>query len=114
MDLELAKKSEHIGQSERAYSEVKVEYDALAAANDSLRQEIRQTREKAASEQKSSQLAEAETSSLQAQMRMKELDHGAEVSKLRDKIQAVEAALEQCKAAIEGEEAATAATRADS
>ncbi|CAJ1364399.1 unnamed protein product [Effrenium voratum] len=114
LDLALATRSERVRISEREYAEVRVEFDALAAANDAIRKELTATRHRIAAEQQGCRAAEAELSECQAKLRAGEVEFAAELESLSNRRRTLEASLNDSSAALAAAEAEVADARAQS
>jgi len=112
LDLTLAARSERVRVNEREYAEVRVEYDALVAANDALQRELATTRSRIATEQQGCRAAEQELHDLQAQLRSGEAEFGAEVESLSARRRSLETTLRDTSAALAASESEAAEARA--
>eukprot|EP00933_Yihiella_yeosuensis_P025651 TRINITY_DN19899_c0_g2_i3.p1 TRINITY_DN19899_c0_g2~~TRINITY_DN19899_c0_g2_i3.p1 ORF type:complete len:742 (-),score=169.44 TRINITY_DN19899_c0_g2_i3:265-2367(-) len=112
LDRNIAVRSERVKQNEQEYNEMRVEYDALASANEASRQELSVTRSRIAAEQQSCRSAEQELHELQSQLRMGEADFGTEVEALSQRRRALETQLRETSTIVATSEAELNETRA--
>jgi len=113
-ELVLARRYEQLRHHEEVYAEVKVEHDALAAANDELRREVAKVRGQSEAEVRNSQAAEAELNELKAQFRLQEFEIGVQINGAKGRAQNAEAALAECRDALDAAEAQKAAIGGES
>ncbi|CAE8647795.1 unnamed protein product, partial [Polarella glacialis] len=112
LDLAIAARSERVRLNEREYVEVRVEYDALASANQALSQELATTRSRIAQEQQGCRAAEQELHELQTQLRAGEAEFGADVESIQNRRRALEATLRETSAAMAASDKEAADVRA--
>eukprot|EP00929_Paragymnodinium_shiwhaense_P006381 TRINITY_DN10969_c0_g1_i1.p1 TRINITY_DN10969_c0_g1~~TRINITY_DN10969_c0_g1_i1.p1 ORF type:complete len:1352 (-),score=360.66 TRINITY_DN10969_c0_g1_i1:122-3898(-) len=107
----LACKNEEVRKMETDQAEIKIEYDALTQANDTLRDTIVSTRERLAAEHRGLDGAEAELSEFKAQYGIKKLDHHVEMEELKTEGAALEKEVKECRAEIRVAEVSAAASK---
>lgn len=111
LEVALAAKSSELAKTERELAEVRVEHDALATANEALRNDVAITRARLEEERHNAQSAEADLARLQAQVRLSDVDLGAKLDAARARVHALERALAEGKSALETAEAEASAAK---
>jgi chromosome segregation ATPase len=112
-NLALARKSDQLTRAEKEQAEARIEYDALVAANETLRKEIAAMKDKVEADRQCSRSAEAELGELQAQYRLREYDLNSEIQDAKARAQTAEDSLKDRRSALQASEASAAEAKAE-